>query len=681
MHLQRSRAVVDGALAHVLRSSAVLSIPILSALVSVAQGQESLPEIDVGTVVTPDRVEESASRTAASVSVVTPAEIEKRGALGLVDVLRGVPGLDIYGFGGPGAQYSVVLRGSTPNQTLLLIDGVRIGDPSSGGGEADLGGFAILDLERIEVLRGPQSALYGSDAMGGVINIITRKGAGKPRGSVLAEGGTYGTAHTRASVSGGEGDLSYAFAIDALHTDGFPRYGYRIARPLTMANRVTPLPPLPAGDPTNRGGASARIGYRFSEDFSVEGAFNGHDSSIRFDNPSALNPTNVFSPNNHQHASFAQGYLRADLDLFDHRLHNRLTLFGNVTNRDVWVTESCYDLAWRSFDCRLGYRGGRRGLEYQGDLKLGELGLVSFGARNETESLHTSQDPAPLGTFTPTDAAQTTHSGFAQHQFTVLDRFDFTYSGRIDAVDNNSTFATWRATAAYRLEETGTKFRATAGTGARVASLFQRFSQYGDPKLLPERSTGFDVGVDQKLLSGRALLSVSLFDSRYQNLIGYGASSGCTAVQIAAFGGCYYNVGRAEMKGVEFSGEAVIVPDEWRVRGSYTHLAAIDRAKDQTLTLRPRDKGSASVIYTGVPKLELEARVVVTGAVPATDWVYSKRVALASYARVDLFGSYKVDDLFSVFARIENIGDTRYEETNNYGTTARAVYGGVKLTW
>lgn len=677
MQIPFSKAAVGGSSSRASR----LSFAILLSMASSSKilGQEALPGVEIGAeiVVSPDRVEEQASRTAASVSVVPSAEVEKRGSLGFAEVLRGVPGLDLFETGGPGTQTSVFLRGATPGQTLVLIDGARIGDPSSSDGSIDLGGLAATDVERIEVLRGPQSALYGSDAMGGVINIITRKGEGKPRASVLLEGGAYGTGHMRASLSGSEDRLSYAFAIDALHVDGFPRYGYRIQRPLTIGDGKTPLPPPPSNDPTNRGGASARVGYRVSEDLSIEGGFIGYDSAIRFDNPYAFVAANVFDRFNHQHSTFAQAYARIDADAFDHRLHNRLTLFGNVTNRDVWQTESCYDASFNAFNCRFGFRGTRRGAEYQGDLRLGAFGVVTFGARNETEQAHTSQDPV-VGAFTPIDATQTTHSGFGQHQFTLFERFDITYGGRVDAVDGNQTFGTWRATAAYRMEETATRFRATAGTGARVASLYQRFSQYGDPALQPETSIGFDLGVDQRLFDDRLFASVSLFDNRFRDLIEFASSPTCALTQ--AFG-CYYNVGRAETKGVEFFGEAVLVPSAWRLRATYTHLVAKNLVTDRTLLRRPRDKGTVSLVFTGAPGLELEARVSVVGPNPDYDYVNSTRVTLKAYAKVDLFANYKVDDRLSIFGRIENIGDARYEDVYNYGTAGRSFYGGVKFTW
>jgi vitamin B12 transporter len=643
-------------------------------------------------VVTPDRVEEPKGRSAAAVSVIPAAQVERRGGHGLTEVLRGAPGLDIYETGGPGTQTSLSLRGASPGQTLVMIDGIRIGDPSSTDGSVDLGAFAATDIERIEVLRGPQSALYGSDAMGGVVNIITRKGDGKPRRSLLLEGGAYGTGHMRAALSGSEDRFSYAVSFDALHREGFPRYGYRVNRPLTLGDGVTPLPPLPPNDPTNRMGASARLSLRLTDALSVEGGFAGDDNAIRFDNPyvfgganiaPALVPLDVYNPATHSHATFGQGYLRADAELLDRTLHNRLTLYSNVTNRDNWITESCYDANFNAYTCRFGFRGRRRGLEYQADLKLGAFGLATFGAADWTETAHLSQGPVPLDPTTPVDFAQTTRSGFAQHQFTLFDRVDVTYGGRIDAIGGGPLFKTWRATAAYRIDETQTKIRGSAGTGAKIASLYQRFSQYGDRTLQPERSEGYDVGVDQKFLGGRLAGSISVFTNRYKNLIEFGSAPSCSATQ--AFG-CYYNVGRAETKGVEASGEAVLLPDMLRLQMSYTYLVAKNLAptlqeNERTLLRRPYSKGAASLIFTGVPGLELEARVTAAGRNPDYDFINRRRETLAPYARVDFFANYRLDENLSVFGRAENVGDARYEEVLNYGTAGRSLYGGVKFTW
>ena len=170
-----------------------LSTPALAQLQDAPQSNEI--------VVTPLRSPQAVAKSGSSITVITREEIENKAAKSIVDVLRPVEGLFVSERGGPGGNTSITLRGSKPSQTLVMIDGVRVGDPSSIAGDFDFGGYSPSDVERIEILRGPQSALYGSDAMGGVINIVTRKGVGAPKASLTAEAGSYGTMLGRASVT------------------------------------------------------------------------------------------------------------------------------------------------------------------------------------------------------------------------------------------------------------------------------------------------------------------------------------------------------------------------------------------------------------------------------------------------------------------------------------------------
>ena len=248
-------------------SRAVLAFAVLSAASTLGARADQLPEI----VVTADRVEEPIGQTGASVTVIHAAEVEKLGMKGVADVLRGAAGLDVDEAGGAGAATQVHLRGATPGQTLVLIDGVRIGDAAATDGSVDFGNLAPVDIDRIEILRGPQSALYGSDAMGGVINIITRKESKTPRRNVTVEAGSYGTLSTRATLSGGDDRWTYSLGVNLLHSDGFPRYGYRIDRPL-YDGAGDPLQPLPADDPTNKGGLAGRFTYKLSETATMPGS-------------------------------------------------------------------------------------------------------------------------------------------------------------------------------------------------------------------------------------------------------------------------------------------------------------------------------------------------------------------------------------------------------------------------
>jgi len=645
---------------------------------------DQLPEI----VVTADRVEEPIGQTGASVTVIRAAEVEKLGTKGIADVLRGVAGLDVDEAGGAGSATQVHLRGATSGQTLVLIDGVRIGDTTSTDGSVDFGNLAPVDIDRIEILRGPQSALYGSDAMGGVINIITRKGGKTPRRTVTLEAGSYGTLSTKATMSGGDDRWTYSLGVDLLHSDGFPRYGYRIDRPLTDG-AGDPLPALPSDDPTNKGGLAGRFTYKLSETASIDAGFSLFGNALRFDNPYAYVASDVFNSYNHSRALIGDGFVRANFESLGGTLHNSLTVFSNVTDRDVWEAEGCYDGAstaptpnvYGSFNCRSGYLGVRYGAEYQGDLKLGGYGDFVFGARNETETARTSQDPNPDdGSFTPISARQVTNSVFAEHRLTLFDRLDLTVGGRIDAIESGQTFETWRATAAYHIDETGTKLRASAGTGDKAATLYQRFSPYGTADLAPERSFGLDAGVDQTLFDGRATISATVFDTRYRDLIDFADVPSCTLSQQGAPDyGCYYNVGRADIRGVELSSDVTLVPDVWRARASYTYLDARDLDTNTQLLRRPRDKGALSLIYDGIAKLEIEGRLTLVGSRP--DYNYPTNVTLAPYAKLDVLANYKVNDNLAMFGRIENLTDARYEEVYNYGVAGRSYYAGISYSW
>jgi vitamin B12 transporter len=657
-------------------SVAPIALALLCAFASTARADQ-LPDI----VVTADRIEEPVGETGASVTIIPAAEIEKLGSKGLADALRGVAGIDVDEAGGVGAVTEIRLRGSNPGQTLVLIDGVRIGNPSSTDGSVDFGNLSVVDIERIEVLRGPQSALYGSDAMGGVINIITRKGGKTPHRSVTVEAGSYGTISTRATMSGGDDVWTYSLGVNALHADGFPRYGYRVDQPPAQLFPFTlpPLPALPADDPTDKGGASGRFSYRLSSDVTIDAGFSLFGNALRFDNPYATLPGDVFSHYNFSRTTIADGFVRANVDSFGGLLHSQLTVFGNATASNIWETEGCYDdVTFAMFDCRSGYQGARYGAEYQGDLRLGAFGGLTFGARTETETASSSQSPNPDGSFTPIRAEQITNSLFAEHRLALGERLDLTLGGRIDAIEQGQTFATYRATAAYRIDETGTKLRASVGTGDKAATLYQRFSPYGDANLAPEQSIGFDAGVDQKF-GERLTASATVFDARYRNLIDFAEVASCTLAQ-DSLGGCYYNVGRAETKGVELSADAILVPDAWRARASYTYLDARDLDTGAQLLQRPRNKGALSLIYDAIAKLELEGRLTLVGS--RLDYgVTTPSVTLAPYAKLDLLANYKFNDNFSMFGRVENVTDARYQEVYNYGTAGRSYYAGVTYSW
>ncbi|MDP2358417.1 MAG: TonB-dependent receptor [Beijerinckiaceae bacterium] len=643
------------------------TIPTFAFSQPIPEERELAPEI----VITATRSPLEVARSGSATSVIDSAQIEAYGVRNIADALRLIPGVDVSEQGGAGGLSIVRVRGSEAGQTLVLMDGIRIGDPSSTAGEFNFASIALTNIDRIEVLRGPQSALYGSDAMGGVVNIITRKGSRTPSRSLTIEGGSYGTIFTRAEMSGATDVTSYAFAISGFHTDGFSSYGYRIPR--IEAN-------YPGGmerDKSDKIAGSARVSHKIG-DLNLDVGLSRHQLWLRYDDPSAYDPDPSAqialrdTSFNRGKSDVTTAFVKASTDTLDGRMRHALTLYGNWNNRTSFDS-SCYDeMAGVTVRCRSKFNSRRFGLEYQGDIKLGALGTLIIGGRTEREEAENRQDGLGESSFAalPLAGSQSTHSAFVLHQFSLGSRLDLSLGARVDAVESVEVFPTWRATLAYRLFETDTKLRASSGTGAKAPSLYQRFSEYGNLGLKPEENFGYDFGFDQRLFDGRVNLSATWFDTRYKNLID---------IDWSVWPYRYYNIAEARIKGLETSAEFVLVPGEWKARLSYTYSSAINETTGQPLPRRPKNKGGVSLTYTGIPKVELEARALFVGE--RLDSAFAPGVFNSGYLRIDMRGNYRINENLQAFLRLENITNERYEEVLNYGVAGRSVYAGLKVSW
>lgn len=620
-------------------------------------------------LITANRSPTSIQRTGSAITVIRAEEIQKTHSGSLVDALRFVPGLDITETGGPGASTGVRIRGTNAGQTLVLVDGVRINDASSANGEADFAGIPGGLIERIEVLRGPQSALYGSDAMGGVINIITRRGRGPLKAFGQVEGGSYGTLAGNAGAYGQQGAWSYSFAGSGFRTDGFSRYGHRVAR-------------LRAGAPYEKDGTETlggfgRVGFDAREGFRFEAGgmitFHRAEYDAAFgafpDTPSASN------------RRFFSAFAKAELDTLENKLTHALTLTASRTDRmfrDTTITAASNPnvATWRHTD----FTGDRFATEYQGTYRLERYGSVIFGTKTEREIAVTfNQNIIPLGARTKSlGGNQTTLSAFGLWQVPLTERLDVSLGGRLDHVTDVDTFLTWRVTGAYRITETGTKLRASLGTGGKAPTLFQRFGGYqGSEALQAEHNLGGDVGIDQEFLDGRVRISTTGFWIRSRDLINFQTSPTCLAVPLQAFG-CYVNVARAESTGFELEGTAQLWTGMLQLRGAYTYLRAKDLTTNRTLARRPESVGKIGLVITPFANWSFEPSVTLV----------SKRFSganetqrLAPYARFDMLASYKPTEQVELYIRGENLNNARYHEVWNYGTTGRAFYAGMKTTW
>ncbi|MGL4727128.1 MAG: TonB-dependent receptor plug domain-containing protein [Bosea sp. (in: a-proteobacteria)] len=622
--------------------------------------------------VTADRVPTSIQRTGSAITVLPGAEIAKASQGSLTDALRQVPGLDIAETGGPGSTATIRLRGANSGQTLVLVDGVRVNDSSGPSGEFDTSIIAPGLIDRIEVLRGPQSALYGSDAIGGVVNIITKKGRGAPSFSLRTEAGSYRTISTIATAAGTIGDWNYALSGSAMRSEGFSRYGYRIGR---LESRLGKF----EKDAMTRFGGFGRIGYDPGNGFRFDVGVTRTETRSEYDAAFGTFPDTPSLGKK----TFTQVSAKAELDTFDRMLTHSIQLFANRTAR-VFYDSSFATLQpgnRRGAETRTfsEFIGERLGAEYQGTLRMKQFGSLIFGGRVEKETVDTfDQNLAPvMGLYRrglTTD--QTTRSAFALWQLPIGERLTFSFGGRHDGIENGDTFNTWRATAAYRILETDTKLRASAGTGGKAPTLFQRFSpQFGTANLESERSRGFDVGIDQRLFNGRVTASLTGFTNRYSDMIDFQVGRGCRPTQ--AFG-CYVNVARAKTSGIEATAKAEVIEGLLSVSGNYTYLHAKDLATNLTLARRPQHNGRVALQITPLPGWLIEpSLVMVSGKFSSA----AERDRLAPYARLDVYTEYQVNQTVKVHARVENATNARYQEVLNYGTTGRAAYAGLTATW
>ena len=630
-------------MAHTVLRAALLAGAAIFVLPAFAQ--EKAPDI----VITPNKQPQSIQQIGSATTIITRDEIDKAGFKSVRDLLDGQPGLTFAESGGPGGLTSFYIRGTDTRHTLVLIDGMRINDPTTTAGEIDLSIVPPQMIDRIEIVRGPQSALYGSDAIGGIINIITKKGQkGPPRWQFRAEGGSYGTYGTRLGVSGATEIMSYNIALGQFHTDGFQRYGYRVPR-LAYLN--------PNGsDPLDRLNGVGRFSWRLNDWLTLETGFEVGRNRVEYDSASGPNPlaTNI------QRGRLATAYQKAIAENGPFR--TTLTTFQSRLSREYAFTG----------DNAATYVGNRAGAELQQDVNLAKYGLFTLGTRYEYE--HSESSSIFSGFGSSSSAQQRTSAGFALYQVTVFEKLHLSAGGRVDHVSTSGTFNTYRLTAAYALTS-ATRLRASYGTGAKAPSLYQLTSAYsGNLSLKAETSKGFDVGVDQTFLDGDARVGVAYFNNRIENLI--------TADPPRYV---YYNVAQAKTSGVEVSADYNIWPTFAKLKGAYTYLNATNETTGLALVRRPKHSARMSAAFWATPELTIEPVIRLVGSRP--DAFYNERtyrtdrIWLKSYARFDLIVDYKVNKTISVFARAENLTNVKYEDVYNYGTAGRSVYAGVQMTW
>jgi len=583
-------------------------------------------------IVSANKVPTAQERVGSSVSIIDSAEIERRQQVQALDLLKRVPGVSISRNGGLGATSTVRLRGSESGMVKVLIDGVEVNDASGANNEFDFNSLLTGDIEKIEVLKGPQSALYGNDAMGGVINVITRRGEGETKIRGTLEAGAYGTFRQQASLTGGTQQVDYALSAANLHTDGFSR---------TFVGNEK--------DGTDARSVSGRVGVKASDilRFDLNAGWSWLDTEF--------DPFGADGASAQEKESW-QVRGAGTLSLLDGTFENVLAASYASTDREFDEPTGFYRFS--TFDSR------RKALDYQGNLRLRDADIATIGLSVDEEEGKTTNT---VGTATSTglDDSVTTKSAFVQYQAAVTSDLTLTLGGRVDDHEQFGTEGTWRATGAYQVPATGTVLRASYGTANKAPTLYQLYDPfYGNQNLMAEDGKGADIGFEQKLLNGRVGFGASLFRNTYTNMIGF--SNG------------YVNVARARTKGVELTFEATPL-ETVLFQANYTYLDAKDTRTGRDLPRRPQDTLNASIDWTVIEGVDVGAALRYVGK--QRDTASATSPILDSYTTVDVTARWAVLDNVSLFGRVENLFDEDYQEVRTYRAPGRSAFGGVTVTF
>ena len=568
-------------------------------------------------VVTATKTETPQERLGAAVTVITGDHIEERQYPTVEEALRHVPGVDIQRSGGLGKTTAIRIRGAGAQQVQVMVDGLRVKSPTLG--IAELSDLSVDNIERIEIVRGPQSTLHGADAIGGVVNIITRKGQGPPRGTVRVEAGTFETYREQATVSGSHKAFSYSISGSHYDTRGYLK-----------------------NDDATQSAFSGRFDYAFpwAGTLSLMGRYAKTETDLPI---FTTLPQTVFDPNSQQQS--------------ETWLYN-LVYDQKVT--DWWSTQLRYG-QWFN---RAGFQNPpppgafttisqinteRREAEWVNTLRPVRWNTLTIGAE------HRDEVGRNRGTFRE---ELVTHSLYAQDELLLGDRVILGGGLRHEFNNEYSEATTGRASFVFLIPETGTKLRGAWGEGFRAPSINDLFFPgFGNPGLRPENSTSYEIGFDQRVWDNRVRFGVTGFHNDFTNLI-----------QIIQIPGTFIfqpqNVGKAVSEGIEFYSEADPL-DVLSLFFNYTYTVAQDTITHKPLRRIPHNKFSTGATFTWDKlRLFVEATIVSEQFESATN--------LKSYNpghhRVDVGGSYQlwgrlgVMERAELIARFNNITDEGYKE-------------------
>ncbi len=611
------------------------------------------PRADSSDVRTLDPVIVSATKTpvpftqvTSAVEVLTEKDLKRRKVKTVVEALRLTQGTAVFQNGGPGGVATVRIRGGSSEQTLVVIDGAIVNGATLG--QFNFGNLTIDNIEKIEIVRGAQSTLWGADAMSGVINITTKQGRGPLKAGAFFEYGSFNTLREGGHVSGGKGPLDFSITLSRWDTSGISAINYRRGASERDAYRNWQ--------------ASARLGatlpFEGRLDFNVRwwnGSFNADGFSLNPDD-GTVNPSDVFKARTDSRQFIFSGTYRQPLtDWWTHALTLSRAQEASLFDPGTWQRNVSTGIESRPSGRPNETRVLANRIESQHDFRLNQYVTLTAGYQLREQM---GENDTGLS-----EKIISSHAGFGQMQLNLFDRFFATAGIRHDSYNTFGDATTYRVTGGYLVEETNTKIRSSYATGFRAPTIN---ANLGNPNLQPETSQSFDVGVDQVFLDNRVKISGGYFWNRYRDRILWPPPDYRPV-----------NLASAKSQGWEGLVNIVMVREKpWmkrlELRGQYTMTLTRDLITTERLARWPVDQASLSIFYEPVAPLS---------AIIDFRFVGSQPQSLGSFEVVNVAVNYKISEQFQAYVRVDNLFDEEYEEVLNYGTPGRSIFGGIRMNF
>lgn len=647
-----------------MRTISLVSCLFATILVTAAVSAADRPPETI--VVTASRIPVPLSAVGSSITVIDREQFERRGSTFAIDLLRNVPGVAISQSGSIGSQTQLRMRGAEANQVLVLIDGIKANDPA-GNAEFAFENLGTWGIDRIEVVRGAQSGLWGSDALAGVINVITRGADEETSVSGFAEGGAFDTFSAGTRIAGTLLGARTGLSVSRVDSDGSNSSrsgseddGYR-NNTANLSLAISPADNL-----------ELEVNGRYAD---IHKEFD--DTDWRTERPTGL-PTDTLDETDMSLAYFGA---RGTLSLLDQRWIQSL--------RAGW-TRSDTDNS-NEFGSNGSTDADRYAFYYQSTYHFTPASSDSAGNSLTLALDHEREDFSQRGTVTGSfdpnqDQSDRNTALVAEGLFSPVARVSVSLSLRHDDNSSFRNINTYRATTAWSDDTTGTRLHAAVGRGQKAPTFIERYGFFpgqftGNPDLDPERSTAWEVGIDQRLPAANASVGATYFHEDMKNEI-FGFAFDTQTLQTTAV-----NLpGTSKRRGVEVTATAQPLP-ALKLFAAYTYTDATEpdatTGDERREIRRPRHTGSLGADWTSLGgRLELNANLSYTGTRDDDFFPPSfikETVVLGAYKLVGFAATWRIDESVRLFTRIDNLFDTSYEDVYGYNTPGIGAYAGVRL--